>query len=499
MPPAADRRSNDANVSPRCEARADNSGGFDSSPAPSSAGSVLLADAAGGARIDFGGLGDAPLVAALLARLQRHSAADPPPDRGDEPGCRPSDQLLLRQGAELVGHVRLVQHYAWFEAVRTPLVRLEDFVVTPGLHASQQRADLLAAACQVAQREGAIAAITSTDDDATFERHGWTALRGQGHTRADASRVLAHLDAQSAVLHRKRRRPTIDVRTWKQFELDKIIHIYDQTAPGGWGARCRSEAYWQWLVDGTAQDQLLLACQPLKASADVANHAAKSSESNAPHKQREPRDSVEQVAAYAVVRGGCIVELAALPASSRARVHLLARACRDALDRGLRGITLYTPAADPLHELLVTAGGGWIAPVPGQPRLMFRLLDPYKWVERMYPVWQRRAREAGIARPLRIVLQGGDAGKCAGVGEATQFTFTRRSSRLERADPKTAPAGVVQGAPTVVESLLTGNLSIPRALEQQALVCRPAELAAILAAIFAPRLFWQSPLDLLRA
>src|SRR6185436_21022615 len=99
--------------------------------------------------------------------------------------------------------------------------------------------------------------------------------------------------------------------------------------------------------------------------------------------------------------GSCLVEMMTLPEFAGARTQLLAGACRDAMVRDHHSISLYTPAADPLHELLVTAGGAWIsdAVVPA-PRWLIKLLAPEKWVERFYPSWHERARAANVPRPF---------------------------------------------------------------------------------------------------
>jgi predicted acetyltransferase len=167
----------------------------------------------------------------------------------------------------------------------------------------------------------------------------------------------------------------------------------------------------------------------------------------------------------------------------------LARACREAMDRDHHSISLYTPAADPLHELLVTAGGAWIDDrVSTGPRWMLRLLAPEKWVERCYPLWRRRARMAGVARPFELGMIVGDA--------AYRFALTRRSSRLE---PLAASAAdqIECDRPTF-ESLLAGNLAVNAAVACGKLRVSRAELAASLTALFPPRLFWQSPLELMR-
>jgi hypothetical protein len=304
-------------------------------------------------------------------------------------------------------------------------------------------------------------------------------LRGQGHTRASARAVLAHLDAQELA---RRRRVGVQVRTWRHFELDHVRQVYDQTASDLWGPLYRSEASWQWLIGRKAQDQVLLAVQ--RAKPTLANgHAGRTENGDA------AEHTEEHVVGYAVVRGSCIIEMMTLPKFGAARVQLLARACREAMDRDHQWISLYTPAADPLHELLVTAGGAWIDGRNSTgPRWMLRLLAPEKWVERCYPLWRRRARLGGVTRPFEVGLSAGEA--------KFLFTLTRRSSRLERVD--TLPPDYLEGERPALESLLVGNLAVNRAIARGDLRLSRPELGGPVTALFSPRLFWQSPLELMR-
>jgi hypothetical protein len=208
------------------------------------------------------------------------------------------------------------------------------------------------------------------------------------------------------------------------------------------------------------------------------------------HKQEESHESEKlHVVGYAVVRDSCIVEMMTLPGYATVRSMLVARACRDAIDRYHHFVSLHTPATDPMHELLVTAGGSWHAcgVQHGSP-WMHKLLSPEKWVERLYPQLYHRAKEAGIPRPLEIGFA---------VDERRyRFLFTRRSVRLEHALPSTQ-TDVACDALTFQE-LLTSNLAWTTARERGLLRIEDSAKAAILAALFPPRLFWQSPFELLR-
>jgi len=425
-----------------------------------------------GGRVVTANAGDHPLVVQLLTHARQTAVADDFQSRLDEPGYRPSNRLLVHREKDLLAHVHVASHIAWFDGQRMPVVKFEDFAVLPEYRESAYDRDLLAVAEQIAAAEGAVLGLVNADRHEWFERQGWSPLRGQGHTRANARAVLAYLDAQERA--RKRRKGTLDVRTWRHFELDAVRSIYEATAAELWGPLYRSEECWQWLIGRKAQDQLLLAVETNGAPPTNGDSGV---------------GLVGEAAGYAVVRGSCIVEMMTLPKFPTARVQLLARACRDAIDRDHHSISLYTPPSDPLHELMVTAGGAWISDrKENGPRLLMRLLSPERWVERCYPLWRQRAHDAGVPRPTEIGMTTNDA--------SYRFTLTRRSARLEPMGDR--PTDWVECDRPTFESLLAGNLAINEAVEQRALRLSSPELKATLTALFAPRLFWQSPLEFLR-
>jgi predicted acetyltransferase len=447
------------------------------SPSTSPADSACVRELPAGARIVTGNAGDHQLVLELLVQTRQAPLAEDFQSRLDEPSYRPSDRLLVRRDRTLLAHVHLASHIAWFEGQRVPVVKLEDFASLPEYRHVGYDDELVDLAETMAAAEGAVAAVVHADRDRAdfFEEHGFSRLRGQGHTRSDARAVLAHLDAQEAA-RRRRRRPAVTIRTWRHFELDPVRQLYEQTAAELWGPLYRSEACWQWLIGRKAQDQILLAVERRKPEpSEPAEEGALAGN--------------DRVVGYAVVRGSCVVEMMTLPDHAAVRIQLLARACRDAIDRDHHWISLYTPAADPLHELLVTAGGAWISDVTaGEPCWLMKLLAPEKWVERLYPVWHARARAAGISRPIELDFVSGH--------ERWRFTLTRRSARLERT--AATPSQRIECRRSALESLLAGNLLMPQAIADGMLKLPAPNLAAPLTALFPARLFWQSPLELMR-
>ena len=424
-------------------------------------------------RIIAGNVGDHPIVLKLLVQIYQSSLAEDFQSRLDEPSYEPCDRLLLARAGQLVGHVQVSKQIGWFRQQRCPFVKLQDFVTLPEFHPAGYDVALLETAEATAIHEGAILGLVRTDRPQWFEQHGWSCCRGQGHTRADTRAILSHFNAHRA--NARRKRSSIEVRSWRHFELDSLRSVYQQLSTNMWGTMQRSEATWQWLVGRKAHDQILIAVRKACGETD--------GRSLTPH-----AGDGSCVVGYAVVRDSCILEMMTLPGYSATRPMLVARACRDAIDRGHHFVSLHTPAADPLHELLVTAGGSWLGDsVTSGGLWMFKLLDPERWIERFYPVLHQRAREAGIGSSQEINLA---------VGEADyRLTLTRRSSRLELVKRQRSD---VHCDWRTFQNLLVSNLTYAEAVADNRLQTDRPEVLRSLAALFPPKLFWQSPFELLR-
>jgi predicted acetyltransferase len=425
-----------------------------------------LQELSNGIKIVAGNAGDHGRVLSFLSRHYQTVLSDDFQSRLDEPSYVTSDRMLLVQRGDMLGHAQITRQSLWFDHERLPVAAIRDFVVLPEMHAAGFREPLLKTAEETALAEGAVLAIARVEQPEFFAAHGWSTYRSQGHTRANTRSLLAHITAQQAA--RKPRHPHAEIRTWWHFELDAIQPVYEQVAAAMWGTIHRNDDAWRWLVGRKAHEQILLAVK----------HKGEASTNSAPI----------QAVGYAVVRDANIVEMFTLPGHSGVRPLLVARACRDAIDRDHHFVSLYTPPTDPLHELLVTAGGSWVPGNAHAGQWMCRLLSPEKWVERLYPLLYRRAREAGIARPLEIGFAVSD--------HRYRFVFTRRSVRLEHALPSAAVDVTCDAA--AFQDLLMSNLVWPAAVERGRLQLKNAKIAPVLTALFPPRLFWQSPFEQLR-
>ncbi len=431
--------------------------------------STLLQDLGDGVQLVAGNAGDHALVLQLLIQAYQSDVGEDFQSRLDDPGYEPSDRVLLVRSGDLIGHVQISKHIGWFQQQRCAVAKFQDFVTLPEYRGSNYDRSLLKVSEETAAREGAIVGFVRTDQPDWFRRQGWSVCRGQGHTQASTHSILSHFDAQWAIPRRKR--SSLEVRSWRHFEADSLRSLYHQLCPNMWGSLQRSEQTWQWLLGRKAHDQILIAVKR-SGKAPTAPHAGQ-----APH-----------IVGYAITRDAAIVEMFTLPGYPAAASQLVARACRDAIDRDHRFLSLHTPAADPMHELLVTAGGSWNSDSEANGGVgMMKLLAPQRWVERMYPIFHQRTREAGISTSQQIEF-------CM-EEHSQQFVLTRRSARLE---PTASPDPTVRCSWHAFQNLLLSNRRFSEADGQEPLIVQQPETLGTLAALFSPKLLWQSPLEQLR-
>lgn len=422
-------------------------------------------------RLTAANAGDHKLVFALLRAVHQTPSYEDFVTWLDEPTYDPADRLLARQGDQIIAHIHVLHRVAWFDGVQVPIGTVQDLAALPEYRRAGYERLLLAAAQQAMAGGKAIVSLVRTGCPEPLRESGWSDVQTQGYTRANVNDILAYLSAQSA--RWSRRRGKVRIRPWRHVELDALRDVYSADAARLWGALHRSAPYWQWLSGRKAHSELLVAIEGRDDWEDL--------------------DEGAHIIGYAVCHGSDVAELCCLPKYARsAAPRLLARACQDAIEHDFHTLSLHTPACDPLHELMVTAGGAWCGNGHGNghgtaERLLVKLLDAARWVETMYPVLRRRAKDAGIDRPCELSLDVG--------GQRLRLLLTRRSGRLV-ADDAANTADVTCDRQTFA-ALLVGNLNVTRAHEAGQIAVADRDVLARLAALFPPALFWQSPFDML--
>ena len=420
---------------------------------------------AGSARLVAGNAGDHRPVFSLLRAANQSPSNEDFVTWLDEPTYEPSDRLLMKQGERILAHVQLLHRTAWFDGVKLPVGSVLDLAVLPEYTEAAFERLLLSAAEKSMRESRAVVSIVRADRPEPFRAAGWLDVRGQGYSEVGIGDVLAHLTAQPAPTQRRLR--ALHIRRWRHVELEGVRNVYAAAAARCWGALYRAEPYWRWLVGRKAHTDLIVAVEGPDDWQELA--------------------TTSLIVGYVVTQGSHIVELCCQPEYARAAPRLLVRACQDAIEQDHHTLSLHTPASDPLHELIVLAGGSWCTKPRAGGTLLLKLLDAARWVEGLYPILRRRAKRAGLARPLQLCFDTGE--------EQYRLVLTRRSSRLVADEAMPVD---VRCDPATFAALLLGNLDIQKARDDQRLHVIDEDVHHRVDVLFPPAVFWQSQFDGLR-
>ncbi len=329
----------------------------------------------------------------------------------DDPFYEPHDRLLLRQRRRIVAHVHVAHRTMHFGPTTIPIAGLGWLGVAAEYRGQGLGAHLLRAAEVRMETDGVLLGVLRTSIPCFFRRAGWAVCAAAGYHRVDACALLARLLDRRMIPRRRRR---FHVRPLLRWEYPALARIYaqnilqsqlhpatetDSSEPEygpefrrgpivgctAHGPLERTEAYWKWLLDRRAYDQLYVALEgPELLDMD---------------------ETSTRVVGYAATRGEQILELMAAPDRPRAAVELLARCCGEAIEHGRRCVLLHAPSSSPLLRVFDDADGGGPsgASEHGETSMM-RLLNPLELLRRLCGEFDRRAVGACLPRPLDLGL-----------------------------------------------------------------------------------------------
>jgi hypothetical protein len=408
--------------------------------------------------------GDHALIHRLLLAVQQNPSMERFSVWLEDPYYDPSDRILLRRGKQIIGHVHITNRTVFWGGERIVSAGLFDLVALPEYDEPAGTGELLVAAEDRLREEGVVLALTRTSRPELYERLGWVGVRREGFSRAGAHDILAHLTAQP---HADRRDRKYRVRMWRHVETESLAAVYAQVACEMFGPVSRNEKYWHWLVGRKDHDYILLAEGP---------------------RPRTLRGGERPCVGFAVARQDRLVELLALPGHEPAAVSLLVRACREIVERGFHTVSLFLPVEDPLHEVLLTAGGQW-CPIDSKPpgRLICKIFQFDRYVERMFAILHRRARAASLGLPCRIAFDVD--------GRSMLFALTRRSARFEREASPVKDVPRIRCTMDDLQRLLVGRLDVRAAAGRGTLACSGSTAQSLASGLFSPLHAWQSLWD----
>ena len=340
-----------------------------------------------------GGVGDHPAIHRFLLSVFQAPSAGEFQSQLEDPAYEPSDRLLIKDGQQIVGHVRLTKREMHFGPLQLPITVLSDLAVLPEYHSQGWATALLAVAERQMGRNQSVLGILRTRIPQFFQRSGWAVCMRHSYSTAGAREILSHLSAvqaarspaMSSLVARKPGKP-LNIRLWRHVEKAALVRLYEENAAKSFGPLYRSEAYWLWLIGRRGYDRIYVAIDgPDKLELD---------------------EALAPIVGYAVMKEGRIVEIMTSQRRTEAGAQLLARASGDAIERDCRPVCLEAPPSEPLHELLVKAGGErrYHEAVNGEVFLV-KLFDPLRFLSLLRPQLHERANASGLPRPSELGLR----------------------------------------------------------------------------------------------
>lgn len=310
------------------------------------------------------------------------------PSRGEfrasleDPFYEPKDRLLVNRGSQIVAHVHVVHRVMQFGPVQLPVAWLDWLGTLPAYRGQGHGHRLVTAAEQQMASQGALIGLMWTPIPRFFRHTGWAVCGRRCHGQASSRDLLSELMARRLL---RRRRTRLNIRPWRRMELGALMRIYKEGFSGMFGPLLRTEAYWKWLIQRHGYDQICVALD----GPDL----LELEETHAP------------IVGYAVLRGERIVELLAAPSHPVVPAELLARACRDGIERGRHTVGLEAPPNSRVDKLFRHLAGNHHHQHVDQGKvLMARLLDPGKLLRALAGELHRRAEAAGLPRPVELGL-----------------------------------------------------------------------------------------------
>jgi hypothetical protein len=164
-----------------------------------------------------------------------------------------------------------------------------------------------------------------------------------------------------------------------------LTRLYVDNVATWYGPLVRGDEYWRWLVGRRGYERLYIAIEgPDKFELD---------------------DRLDSIVGYAVMRQGRLLEMMTSQRCPHARAQLLARACGDAIEQDQTIIRVDAPCDDPLHPLIVAAGGTHRHhEVDNGEVFLANLRDPWGYLSSIRQDLIQRVRRAHAERPGELGL-----------------------------------------------------------------------------------------------
>jgi len=394
----------------------------------------------------------------------------------DNPTYEPSNRLLVRHGATIIAHSRIIDREIQFGNQQIPVSFLTEMGTIPEFRGSGVGTALLRAVEQQMELNGSVVGVLRTTIPHFYARLGWSLCTIPVKSVAGAHDILSHLigqqrqqEAERAVNPLNAPLKQLNIRLWRHVEQDALMRIYQLNTQSCFGAHVRTEAAWRWLFNRRAFDQIYVA---LESNDKIALGA-----------------SLHSIIGYGVVKTGRVIELMVDKGRDDVRNQLLQRICSDVIEHQDKHVTIDARANDVLHRIVIESGGNQVSQAtPGLEVTMVKIFKPLDFIRLIRSTFRKRVRDAGLGFPCELGINLKT--------ERFQIACNQRSTRL--LDGRLGRS-YLNCSTQVFSELLLGQCDISRAITQERIV-PSTRIALETAQVLFPRIpLWFPSLDDLTA
>lgn len=404
---------------------------------------------------------DHPAIQHFLSAVFSSSSRDVFLQSLDDPFYEPSDRVLVRQDARLLGHVHLTKRVAQFGSTQIPVSGLHHLALHPELRGRGVSGHLLARADELMGEDGSLVGLLTTRTPRPFQQAGWAICGRHSYSRGDTRRVMAQL-AQRGVLDAE---GPLSVRPWRQVEMPGLLRVYQESLSGRFGLFDRTEAYWRWLISRNRFEQVYVA---LDGPTSL-----------------EFEEACDAMVAFAVAQEDRVLELHHVPGRRDAALRLLAHCAGEAIERDQHRLLYHGPGDDPIHGIFAEADGATCTDVVDAGEVyMVKVIDPRRFLDRIAGELFARAVEARLPRPCELGLVIGERKYTLVVSRRSVKVAAGRAGRVALRLDEDEFARMV-----------LGHLDVQKAAERGRVKASSRAALQIARALFPQLPWWRAPLD----
>lgn len=308
--------------------------------------------------------GDHPAIHFFLQSVFHAPSANEFQHQQDEPGYEPQNRIIVRDGAKVVGHVRIVRYELNLGGGIVPAAKICDLAVEPALRGQGLATALLKAAEQRARSMGIAVLLSRSDHYRLFARQGWSVCGRHSYSYAAPRAILAEIErrrlaslvSEVDIISQGITLRPLTVRRWRQVEQNAPPRLFAQQFANLCGIGERSPEYWRWLIGRQAYDFFYVCIEG--------------------RDRMELDDEQASLVGYAFVKQGRVLELARVDNRDDVAAALLKRACGDAIEEEAIEVRLDAPPNESFHPWLVAAGGSVVnAECDGSQRQLAKIIS----------------------------------------------------------------------------------------------------------------------------